>query len=284
MSALEATPAPAPTRPPMRYHGGKWRLAPKIIGLFPPHRVYVEPFGGGGAVLLRKPKAPREVYNDAWGEVVNVFAVLRDPVKAAELRRLCHLTPYARDEFLLSYEPNDDPVEQARRTIFRSISGFGSAAVNPKHLTGFRANSNRSGTTPAQDWSAWPDFVPAWVERLRGVTIENREAAACMLQHDRPETLHYVDPPYLGEVRSGHPWNNAYALEMRDEAQHRALADVLHGLEGMVVLSGYDGALYRELYAGWETHDLATHADGARPRVERLWLNEAAVRARVRLL
>lgn len=32
----------------VRYHGGKVRMAPKIVGLFPAHECYVEPFGGGG--------------------------------------------------------------------------------------------------------------------------------------------------------------------------------------------------------------------------------------------
>jgi DNA adenine methylase len=38
----------AVTRPILRYHGGKWKLAPWVIANMPPHRVYVEPFGGGG--------------------------------------------------------------------------------------------------------------------------------------------------------------------------------------------------------------------------------------------
>ena len=35
-------------RPLLRYFGGKFRIAPWIIGHFPEHRIYVDPSGGGG--------------------------------------------------------------------------------------------------------------------------------------------------------------------------------------------------------------------------------------------
>jgi hypothetical protein len=81
----------APTRPALRYHGGKWRLAPWIIGNFPPHRTYVEPYGGAASVLLRKRRCYAEVYNDLDSEIVNVFRVLRDTVEA--LAQLCRCKP-----------------------------------------------------------------------------------------------------------------------------------------------------------------------------------------------
>jgi hypothetical protein len=55
----------------LRYHGGKLRLAPKLIAIFPPHRIYSEVFGGGASVLMQKPRCYSELYNDLDGEVVN---------------------------------------------------------------------------------------------------------------------------------------------------------------------------------------------------------------------
>lgn len=272
----------APTRPVLRYHGGKWRLAPWIISFFPPHRVYVEPFGGGASVLMRKPRSYAEVYNDAWGAVVNVFRVLRDPAKAELLCRMLALTPYSREEFLSSYPDARDDVESARRTILRSLAGFGSASTNGEYVTGFRANSHRSGTTPAHDWAHYPAHVRSFTARLAGVCIENRPAVEVVVQQDSPETLFYVDPPYPHSTRSMQRRNAAYAREMTDD-DHRTLAEYLRAVSGMVVLSGYPCELYDcELYPDWERHERAHLADGAQKRTEVVWLNPACSAALAR--
>lgn len=228
---------------------------------------------------MRKPRSYSEVYNDAWGEVVNVFRVLRDSVASARLTDLLRLTPYARDEFEGTYRDHKDPVERARRTILRSLAGFGSASTNGDHATGFRANASRSGTTPARDWAHYPQHVASFCERLAGVCIENRDAAGIIAQHDEPTTLFYVDPPYPHATRNMARGNAAYAVEMDDE-QHRELAKVLRGVLGYVVLSGYACDLYdRELYADWRRVEREHLADGARKRTEVLWLNPACVAA-----
>lgn len=277
-------------RPVLRYHGGKFGpkggLADWIVGQLPDHRIYVEPFGGAASVLLRKPRAYAEVYNDLSDSVVNVFRVLRDPRLAADLRRSLALTPFARLEFEATYgPPPNNPVEWARMTIFRSMAGFGSAAGgNPKYKTGFRANSNRSGTTPAMDWCHYPDAVPTYVERLRGVVIENGDALDVMRRHDGPDTLHYVDPPYVHSTRRAATGSDpAYAHEMDDD-DHRRLAACLHELEGMVVLSGYASPLYAELFEGWPCVQRKAFADGAKERIERLWFNRAAWHGRLPML
>ena len=66
-----------PARPLLRYPGSKWRIVPWIVYHFPEHQTYVEPYGGGAAVLLRKERSQREIYNDLDGELFNLFTILR---------------------------------------------------------------------------------------------------------------------------------------------------------------------------------------------------------------
>lgn len=261
--------------PVMRYFGGKFRIADWVASFFPPHRCYVEPFGGAASVLMTKPRSYAEVYNDLDKDIVNVFEVLRDPEQSERLVEMCRLTPFARDEFELSYEPSDDPVEQARRTLFRAQSAFGSSGT-AKSRTGFRSDSRREWQLSSHVWERYPANIASFCQRLSGVIVENRPALKIIDQHDGTDVLFYVDPPYMHETRVMR--NSRYQHELSED-EHIELLQALNQVKGMVVLSGYPSPVYEKHLEGWQLHTREARASGHRgtvKRTEAVWLNPAA--------
>lgn len=262
----------AQARPVLNYFGGKWLLAPWIVEHFPPHLVYVESFGGGANVLLRKRRSKAEIYNDIDGDIVNVFRVLREPALAELLIEALRLTPFAREEFLLSHQPAADPVEQARRTISRSFMGHGASTATAGFKTTFRATSTRSDTHPARSWMKLPESLRFAAERLRGVAFENRPATKVISQYDAEDALHYLDPPYVMSTRSG---KHRYKHEISAD-EHVALLDLADSLAGMVVISGYASKLYDQRLKGWRREQRRATTQGGAERTEVLWINQHA--------
>jgi DNA adenine methylase len=276
---LPLTDARVPTRPVLRYPGGKWLLAPWILQHCPPHTCYVEPFAGAGSVFMQKPRSYAEVLNDLDGELVTLFQILRDPEQAQALERLLRLTPYAVEEYMDAYHPADTPLEQTRRLLIRCWQGFnGEGALG--HKNGWRYCSTRRGTLPSHDWGTFPQQITAYTARLQGVILEHAEALTLCARYDSPETLWYVDPPYVAATC---PAFHGY----RHTIDHTALAEALHGLRGMVVLSGYQSSSYESLYADWQRVTRQAYAGsgkgGRRTRTESLWLNPACQRRHTQL-
>jgi len=273
------------TRPLIRYYGGKWKFAPWVISHFPPHKTFVEVFGGAGSVLLRKPRSHTEIYNDIEDEIVNLFRVMRDTRQADELIRLLRLTPYARTEYEDAMIIVDDPVERARRTIIRAYMGFNSLTVNPGVTSGFRQGFRQGGSV-GDGWARYPDAMHAIVLRLRTVIIENQPWEEILRIYDRQGTLFYLDPPYLPSVRSewkGRAGESAYANELTRE-DHACLLKRILRLDGMVALSGYHSDLYDEYLSGWAHVEKETHATAnGHPRTEVLWLSPRLQEARLPL-
>lgn len=265
-------------RPALRYHGGKWRLAPWIRKHFPAHDCYVEPFGGGASVMLQKPPSFIEVYNDLFGDVVNFFRVLREDPE--ELVRVIELTPFSREEFKIAQEPAEDAVERARRLYVRCWQGRGRAGFN--EVGGWRFMNKRSrAQTPVDDWNNnWHLWAVA--ARLKLVHLENKDALEVIARFDGPGTLFYCDPPYVQSERCKRWASEGYLYEMDDEA-HRELAAVLRSVEGFVVLSGYPSELYDELYWDWVRERVSSVKDGGRvgsqKSIECVWLSPRTVQA-----
>lgn len=265
-----------PSRPLLRWLGGKYRLAPWIVGHFPPHDIYVEPFGGAGSVLLHKPLAYNNIWNDLDGELVNLFQVLRSAA-AAELLRQLSLTPYSRVEYWAAFEKTDDPVERARRTLVRSHMGHGTGGARMDRPTGFRTDGTSASTNVVGEWDDLPAGLEAIVRKLKRVSLEQRPAIELMERYSDPKALIYLDPPYLPATRSvksrkpGERYHT-YAVEMTVD-DHLELLAACRRSEAMIVLSGYPDPLYDEALPGWICRRTAARAHRNSPRIECVWLN-----------
>lgn len=252
------------------------------MGHFPVHRVYVEAFGGGGSVLLRKPPSPIEIYNDLDGDVVNFFEVVRSDRHRARLCAQLTFTPYSRREYERAHLPARNPVERARRLVVRSYMGFGSNAGTRRWRSGFRGSDWSSRQANNIHWATLPEALAVSGRRLAGVVIEHRPAIELLTAQDSAETLFYLDPPYVHSSRSS--WTNKRDLSYRHEmtdGDHRDLIARARQVQGLVVLSGYENPIYRELLTNWTTVSRPSQTQGnakSKHRTETLWLSPRTAR------
>lgn len=259
--------SPCP-RPALRYCGGKFRIAAEFVELMPGHNVYVEPFGGAASVLLAKPVVPCEIYNDRCDDVVNFFRQLRDAPEA--LIRGAFLTPYSRTEYRQAYEYTSDPLEAARRFLYRSMAGMGSDAS--RRVSSFRTSLDDGLYAHARSWEGMPKALGYIADRLRsGVIIENKDALEVMEQFDGERTLHYVDPPYPHSTRKSKA--RAYTHEFATEKDHARLLAFLRTLKGKVIVSSYENELYDAALKGWERRPLTQRDQRNAKRAEMVWMN-----------
>lgn len=259
--------------PLVYWFGGKFAMSDWIISFFPAHRCYVDIFGGGGSVLLKKPRSHKEIYNDLNGDAVNLMRAVRDDWE--ELQRRLRLTLWSREEFERAVldPPTDDPVERARRTIVASWMSRVNGGVDAR-ATGYRSTSALCHRPQEKVFPKMVDHLHEYAERLRGVEIESMDAIKLAEKHmDDPSALIYADPPYMhGERRSQARYRFEYT-----EDDHARLLDALRGARCSVVVSGYDSGLYRERLAGWrrETRTVKT-LSGRNNAVECIWMNFGA--------
>lgn len=206
-------------------------MADWIVSKFPKHHCYVEVFGGGGSVLMNKPRSNVEVYNDKDKDVVQFFQVLRD--KPYELIRWVKQRPYHRDlhrkyakQYFDGYRPDND-VERAGRFFYLRHSQF---AAKYNSFSGFSVSkeqpqgSNKNLRKAAED-------LAQFSERMQDITIDNRDWREILDRYDSEKTLFYCDPPYVEE---------GDALYSNDGFDHVGFAERLNSIDGCFVLSYTD--------------------------------------------
>lgn len=269
----------------LRYQGSKYTVAEWIIGHMPEHGVYVEEYGGSGAVLLNKSPAGVEVYNDLDVGLHTLFKVLRDKTMSVELAEAIENTPWGRLEYYESeVRPEDGEVEVARKVVARSFMGLSSGSLN-RGIGGFNSRidyrkNNRARCPTMEAFRKYPMLIRALRERLANVILECREAEEVMDIYDSDQTLHYIDPPYV--LTEWNKRDRGCYRRVYTEEEHESMLKHLLKLEGYVIVSGYETDLYNDILMGWHKDVKITRNQLAQDREEVIWINPRAWEANTR--
>jgi len=218
----------------LQYMGGKSYLVKRLLELLPPHRCYVEVFGGGAKLLFAKEPSRVEVYNDIDGRLVNLFLVVRD--RCQEFRERLRLLPYSR-RIYLQFSKNlktGDPLEDAVRFFYVLRCSF-----SGEFASGLSYGPTKNEARELSNQMETMDLVAA---RLRNVQVEDLDFRECIKRYDKPWTLFYCDPPYYGFDVYKHGFS---------ERDHEDLAGILRSVKGKWLLTYNDHPRIRHLYAGF---------------------------------
>jgi DNA adenine methylase len=264
----------------LKYHGGKTYQAKNLVSLMPEHLHYVEPYCGGLAVLLQKnPVGISEVANDIHGGLTNFFRVLQSPEAFAEFQRIVSVVPFSQVEWEQAWKAGIFPKEAQQIDVPAAVRFFiacrqSRAGTFDSFAPLSRTRTRRQMNEQVSAWMNAVDGLPTVAQRLKRVVILNKDALQVIQQEDGPQTLFYLDPPYMHETRVA---TDAYAFEMTD-TQHAQVLEVIKDCKGKVMLSGYHSPLYDQELSTWRCQEFAidnkaSSAKTKRVMTECVWMN-----------
>jgi DNA adenine methylase len=216
--------------------GGKTKIAPWIVSHLPRHSVFVDVFGGSGAVLDQMPledRRKRYVYNDLDRKLFTLFRVMRD--QPLELADQISLTPYSREEFELAMRLIQDDkfdtlsdLDKAAVFLICNRQSFGSKMARPWSIT-------LDGEVNYVTWNKLPAFIVRAARRFKYVYLENLDYHDLIRKWDSPNTAFYLDPPYEG-VESDY-----YEVNRESGFDHAEMFRTLQSIQGSYAVSYYGG-------------------------------------------
>jgi len=242
-------------RGPLLWFGGKGAIAKKIIPLMPLCSRYVEVFGGGASLLFARSPVDLEVYNDLDHALYDLFCVLSDPKKFKKFARRVSALPHSRQLWMdckNTWRGEKDQVARAVKWYVLNRQSFGgTGGLNRTSGWGFSPTSSLA----TQTWISAVEGLPQIHRRLRRVQIECNDWRKVLDFYDSKETLFYLDPPYVPDLRRDGVYHEELNLE-----DHVELVDTIMGLQGSVALSGYWHEIHKPLDNSpeWARHDWKT--------------------------
>ncbi len=219
-----------------------------LLSMIPEHRIYCEPFFGGGALFFAKPKAEVEVINDMNGEVINFFKVLKTkfPALQKEVQATLHSRELYRKAMLIYKNPKKhSDVQRAWALWTATNQGF--AGMIGSWRFG-KTNSKEKAVATKRE-----NFVQTYEDRLKTVQVENNDALKVIARCNEKDAFIYCDPPYIGSDQ-GH-------YEGYTESDYKKLLDVLAKVKGKFLLSSYPSKILSQYIRrfGWNTRKVEKH-------------------------
>ncbi len=226
------------------YLGGKRLLCKTILDLLPEHRLYCEPFGGSGTILLEKPPSPAEVYNDLNGDLVNLFRILKHhPREFLDTVRWHLRSREDFDRFKALAPRYLTDIHRAARTYYLLKAGYGGKGL---HFAGRVIGSDRPFSIYRIEESLYEIH-----RRLENVTIEHLPYADCVQRYDDPQALFYLDPPYYHHEAD-------YGPDIFHRGDFVTLADLLNSIRGSFLLSLNDLPEVRQIFSPFRFKEVST--------------------------
>lgn len=273
-------PSPKKLRGPLKWHGGKQYDCRRIVAMMPPHKVYNEPYFGGGAVLLNKPRAETEFASDLDPELALFWEVVAREDRFWQMRERLYFNKYSKETFALAkswVEHREIPLDQIAKADFAAFYLMRNRMSRGGMCKDFAWSDRLRGGQPGEvnAYETMLTEIIAVHMRMKTVRVRGLHAPEAIRETDSIDTLHYLDPPYPKETRTH---KTAYGpFEMSDE-QHDQLLSVAVGCSGWVMISGYDNDLYNARLKGWSKArwTRANHSGQGKvkqKRTEILWAN-----------
>ena len=248
---------------PISYYGGKQNMLRHILPIIPEHRIYTEPFFGGGAVFFAKEPSECEVINDLNAQAMNFYGVCQTDFE--ELRAKVTATVFSRATYNVAWSIYRMPhlfgdIQRAWAFYVATNMGFGCRIGSwgfDKYGKRLKSFNNKK-----------LDFDSSIAARLSNATIECGDAVRVIETYDTEDTFHYIDPPYI-ETNMGH--YGGYCT-----GEYKKLLDALEGVTGKFLLSGFPNDILKGYvqkngwqYLSFEKSKTATKAVKGKPRLDR---------------
>jgi len=235
---------------PITYYGGKQNMLRHILPNLPEdHKLYGEPYFGGGAVFFGKPVSEIEVINDLNKEVINFYRILKE--RYEELYEKIAITLHSREQHRwasMIYANYDyfSKIERAWAFWTLSLQSFAS------NLIGGWAYDKASGSIERRLRNKVDSMSREYSERLRSTQIECNDAIKVIKSRDAKDSLFYCDPPYFNS-EMGH-------YEGFSEDDFERLLTTLANIEGRFLLSSYPSDLLDKFAKKHKWHQIKVEA------------------------